>query len=77
MKKLLVSANSAELGLFRSRLESAGIACEMRNEYLASAMPGVPFYPELWVLDDAQFSEATELMNAWQNPQTSPEDQQE
>lgn len=73
MKQLFISADSAELGLLRSRLESAGIECEMRNEYLASAMPGVPFYPELWVLDDAQFAEASELLTAWQNPESSSE----
>jgi hypothetical protein len=45
-------------------LEAAGIQCEMRNEYLSPAMPGAPFDPELWVLDDAQFAEARALLAA-------------
>jgi hypothetical protein len=66
MKRLLTSPDSAQIGLIRSRLEAAGIDCEMRNEHLSTAMPGAPFYPELWILDDAQFSEASELLAAWQ-----------
>ena len=68
MKRLLASPDSAQIGLLRSRLEAAGISCELRNEHLSPAMPGAPFYPELWVLDDAQFSEASKLIAAWQQP---------
>jgi hypothetical protein len=49
MKRLFSSPDSAEIGLVRSRLEAAGIECEMRNEHLSLAMPGTPFDPELWV----------------------------
>lgn len=65
MKKLFSSPDSAEIGLLRSRMEAAGVACEIRNEHLSQAMPGAPFYPELWVLDDAQFAEASELLSDW------------
>ena len=65
MKQLFSSPDSAEIGLLRSRLEAAGIDCEMRNEYLSPAMPGAPFYPELWVLKDEQFAEASALLAAW------------
>jgi hypothetical protein len=65
MKRLLSSPDTAEIGLLRSRLEAAGIECEMRNDYLSPAMPGAPFYPELWVLKDEQFAEASELLAAW------------
>jgi hypothetical protein len=65
MKRLFSSPDSAEIGLIRSRLEAAGIECEMRNEHLSSAMPGTPFDPELWVLRDSQFAEARELLAAW------------
>ena len=68
MKLLFSSPDSARIGLFRSRLEAAGIACEMRNEYLSPAMPGAPFEPELWVLDDAQFTEASDLLATWRQP---------
>jgi hypothetical protein len=65
MKRLFSSPDSAEIGLLRSRLEAAGINCEMRNEYVSPAMPGAPFYPELWVLKDEQFAEAKVLLAAW------------
>jgi hypothetical protein len=65
MKLLFSSPDAVQIGLFRSRLETAGIVCEMRNEHLSPAMPGAPFDPELWVLDDAQFTEASELLAAW------------
>jgi len=68
MKRLFSSPDSAEIGLLHSRLEAAGISCEIRNEHLSPAMPGAPFYPELWVLDDAQFSEASDLLAAWRRP---------
>ena len=77
MKPLFSSPNSAGIGLVRSRLAAAGIACELRNEYLSPAMPGTPFDPELWILNDAQFTEATELLAAWRKasppgPDTQP-----
>ncbi len=68
MKKLFTSTNSAEAGLLKSRLEEAGIACEMRNEFVAQVVPGMAFDPEVWVLDDAQYEEAKELLAAWQTP---------
>jgi hypothetical protein len=68
MKRLTSSPSSAELGLLRSRLEAAGIECETRNDYLSPAMPGAPFYPEIWVLKDEQFDEASELLAAWRQP---------
>ena len=66
MKLLLSIPDSAWLGLLRSRLEDAGIQCEMRNENLSPAMPGAPFDPELWLLDDAQWAEAKALLAAWE-----------
>ena len=71
MKRLFSSSDSAEIGLLRSRLEAAGIECEMRNEDMSPAMPGTPFDPELWVLRDSQFAEASELMVAWRGASSS------
>jgi len=72
MKRLMTSPDSVEIGLLRSRLEVAGIPCEIRNEHLSPAMPGAPFYPELWVLDEARFTEASELLASWRQP-TNPD----
>jgi hypothetical protein len=71
MKRLFSSPHSAEIGLIRSRLEAAGIECEMRNEYLSPAIPGTPFDPELWVLRDSQFAEASGLVAAWRAASSS------
>ncbi len=71
MTRLFSSPDSAEIGLFRSRLEAAGIECEMRNEHLSPAMPGTPFDPELWVLRDSQFAEASKLVAAWRAASSS------
>jgi hypothetical protein len=68
MKRLLTSPDSAQIGLLRNHLEAAGIGCDIRNEHLYPAMPAAPFYPELWVVDDSQFAEASELLAAWQQP---------
>ncbi|MCD6050912.1 MAG: hypothetical protein K0Q55_2315 [Verrucomicrobia bacterium] len=68
MKRIFTSTNSAEVGLLKSRLEEAGIECEIRNEFAAQALPGTAFDPELWVLDDAQYAEAKGLLEAWQHP---------
>jgi hypothetical protein len=71
MKKLFASPDSAEVGLVKSLLEEAGIPCEIRNEHLSPALPGAPFYPELWVLNDDDYSRAAELFAAWDRPATS------
>lgn len=73
MKRLYASTDSAELGLLASRLEAAGIACEVRSE--SQVIPGIPFGPELWILKDGDYAEASELLANWQNPTpiTGPE----
>ncbi len=73
MKRLFSSPDSAEIGLLRSRLEAAGIDCEMRNEYVSPAMPGAPFYPELWVLKDDKFAQASALLAAWRQRDAASE----
>jgi hypothetical protein len=68
MKQLFSSPDSAEIGLLRSRLEAAGIECETRNEYSTISMYGAAFYPEIWVLKDEKFAEASQLLAAWRRP---------
>jgi len=72
MTLIYSSPNSAEIGLLKSRLEGAGIACEMRNEVGAQVLIGGEFNPELWVLEDEQYQEARELIQAWK---TGPEEE--
>ena len=58
MKQVFSSPDSAQIGLSRSRLDAAGIACEVRNEAVSQAMPGMPFIAELWVLRDEDYEDA-------------------
>ena len=67
MKRLFASPDSPQLGLLKSRLETAGIACEIRNEFSSQMIPGVPFESELWVLNDENYAEASELLAAWRD----------
>jgi hypothetical protein len=77
MRLLFSTRDSAQIGLFLSRLQSAGIDCEMRNEHLSLAVPGAPFYPEIWVLRDEQFDEAKELLADWRRPASESNTDQE
>jgi hypothetical protein len=77
MKLLFSSPSEPEVGLLKCVLEDAGIACEVRNESTHSALPGAAFQPELWVLGDADYARARELLDGWQRglqPEPSPSD---
>ena len=73
MKLLTSSRDSATLGMLQSQLDSAGIQCQIRGEYLAPSMIGTAFDPELWILHDAQFADAKELMVALQATDSTTE----
>ena len=62
MKQVLSSPDSTQIGLAQSILDAAGIACEVRNDAVSQAMPGMPFVPELWVLRDEDYGEARRLV---------------
>jgi hypothetical protein len=64
MKQVFSSPDSSQIGLAQSLLEAAGIACEVRNDGVSQAIPGLPFAPELWVLRDADFEEARRLIRS-------------
>ena len=68
MKQVLSSPDSAQVGLAQSILEAAGIACEVRNDAVSQAMPGMPFVPELWVLRDQDYAEARRLVASTGSP---------
>ena len=68
MKRIFSSHSSAEVGLLGSQLQAAGIPCELRNEALSQAMPVATFDVELWVLNDDDYREASDLVAAWRAP---------
>ncbi len=61
MKVLFASPQPQELELLRNALEKAAIQCEVRNQNVSAFFPGAEFYPELWVLNDADSQRAAEL----------------
>ena len=70
--KFVCSANPMNGGLdnemFKSLLEEAGIPCMIRNQYLSVAAGEVPFVPpELWILNDEDYSRAKEIVDAWRD----------
>jgi hypothetical protein len=71
MQRLMRSSLVSEIGLVRSLLERAGIACFTKNEQLAGALGDIPFLecePELWVLHDDDLSAAQHILAAHNAP---------
>jgi hypothetical protein len=63
MRKLCSCHDMIECDILKSRLESNGIRCVMKNELVAPLAGAVPFgdvWPELWV-DEADFDKALEF----------------
>jgi len=64
MKYLFASPDPARIGLAQSLLDAAGIAWEVRNEAVSQSEIGMPFATELWVLHDADFEAASDLIKS-------------
>jgi len=65
MRKVHVSESPIEIAHLRNLLESAGIACFVRNERLGGAVGEIPFlecWPELWVCESGQALRASGLI---------------
>jgi len=74
MKRIHTSPDPILGGWLVSILESAGIACLLRNAYLGGGAGELPLnecWPELWVLDDADESRARRLVDAAVSAPTS------
>jgi hypothetical protein len=66
MKKLYTAQNPLTISHLKNILESGGIKCVVKNLYLSSAvgeLPPIECWPELWVVDDARYAEAQEVLN--------------
>ena len=67
MKRLFVSQNLVEIESLKELLSTDGILCTIRNQQgssLAGEVPFVEVFPELWVITDADFDRAKELLEA-------------
>ncbi len=65
MKKIYSAQDPLMIGHLKNVLESQGIDCVIKNTYLAGAvgeLPPIECWPELWVLDDAVYSMAEEVL---------------
>ena len=62
MKQVFFSPDSTQVGLAKSRLDAAGIACEVRNDAVSQSLTGMPFAAELWVLRDEDYEDARRLL---------------
>ncbi len=66
MKQVFTSQDSAQVGLMQSVLETAGIACEVRNDMVARMIPAPLFAPQLWIVNDDDQVEAEQVIEAFQ-----------
>ena len=65
MKRVLASANLAEVHHAKNLLDTIGIRAFLKNEMLASGIGELPFadcQPELWVADDADAERARQML---------------
>ena len=72
MRILFSSPQNQTVERLKNALNEAGIECEVRNENAYAFFPGAVFYPELWVLNEADFHKATELRDALLKIASSP-----
>ena len=68
MKHVLTFSESAELELLKNILEEGGIHCVIKNEQSAPGLAVNPSNPELWVLNDDDFSRAKKFCHDWFDP---------
>jgi len=69
MKRIFSAPNLIEITQLKEVLESAGIACFVRNEASAGLLGEVPLTDatlELWIEDDQRLAEAEQMKKDWQ-----------
>ena len=67
MKKLTSSESLVTINHYKNVLESEGIPCQIRNEYLggiAGEMPLQEVWPELWIINDIDYDRAKQLIDS-------------
>lgn len=65
MRLVHSSPNTALVNHLRSMLESMGIVCRVRGEFLSAAvgeLPPIECWAELWVVDDDRYDDAVDLV---------------
>lgn len=73
MKRVLELADPILAGHLHALLEEAGIACQLRNHFLAGAAGELPpneCWPEIWVLEDGHAERARSILDEHLNKET-------
>jgi hypothetical protein len=73
MKLIYSSPDLAAVTHLKDLLESAGMACFIKNEVAAQLFPEVPLseaVPELWIDDESRLAEAMEIKKDYLGPQS-------
>ena len=68
MKKLYVCLNTIEAQMLKDVVSNADIVCMIKNEQLGRLAPEIPFtecYPEIWILNEADYAKAREIIDRW------------
>tara|TARA_B100000315_G_scaffold258949_1_gene312902 strand:+ start:786 stop:1094 length:309 start_codon:yes stop_codon:yes gene_type:complete len=74
LKKIFVSQSLIEVETLKEILEQAGILNTIKNQntsMLAGEVPFAEVFPELWIIDDADYDYAKKLLDDWGNPTPS------
>lgn len=70
MKKVYSSTESSEVELVRNLLEKENIPCTIKTA--AGLAPITDCFPELWVMEDADYPRAMEVVSDMEHPQGEP-----
>jgi hypothetical protein len=79
MRKLFTFnvGENPQASIVKDLIEDEGIPCEVRSEPLSMAIGDVPFIdcgPELWIMNDQDYSKAKEALDAWLAPRNEVRD---
>lgn len=69
MKKIYTHENPIQVKLILSLIESHGIDCFLKNEYLPGAigeLPPIEAWSEVWISEDLNFQEAKAVVEEYQ-----------
>ncbi len=70
MKEIFSNMDPSQVGLYKSMLDEAGIACFVRNDSTGSiaALPIPVFNPTLCVVDDVDYDRAKAVLDSFRAP---------
>ena len=75
MLKVYSAKHPTEAHLLKGVLESYGISCEVKGEFLYSTRGELPITPEtapaVWIFDDSQFDEARDIIQKYEESMTA------